>query len=89
VNTEFTRLANHFLGHQHLNLIPFGHLLDKRSAKSPINEYPFDLLQQRMVGQFRPPGQGTLPVVSVRRQHQRGQGGPSGVDKEKPLAAFD
>jgi len=89
VNTEFTHLANYFLGHYYFNLIPFGHLLDKRPAKSPINEDSFDLLQQRMVGQFRPPGQGTLPVMGVRRQHQRGQGGPGGVDKDKPLAAFD
>lgn len=43
MNTEFTRLANHFLGHEHFNLVALGHLLDKGPAKSPINKDSFDL----------------------------------------------
>ena len=65
------------------------YLLDKIPAKPSINEHPFDLPQQRVVGQFRPPGQGTLPVVGVGGQHLRGDRGPDGVEEEKALAALD
>ncbi len=89
MHTKFTCLAHHFLGYYHLNSVQFGHLLDEHPAKSPVDEHPFDLPQQRVVGQCCPPGQGTLPVVGVGGQHVRGDRGPGGVDEDKALAALD
>lgn len=89
MNTEFTCLAHDFLGYDDLNSVPFGHFLHKLPPKAPINEHPFDLPQQRVVGQFCPPGQRTLPVMGVGGQHLRGDGGPGGVDEKKALTALD
>ena len=89
MHLKITRLPHHFLRYNNLNLILFGHLLDKIAPKPPINKDAFDLPQQRMVGQSGPPGQGTFSVVSVGGQHLRGERDTEGINQIKPLAAFD
>ena len=89
MDTKLARLTNHFLGYYNLNLIRFGHFADELSPKTTINEHPLNLLQQRVVPYTGPPGQRTLAVMNIGRQHPRGQGSPGRIDEHKPLAPLD
>lgn len=89
MNHEVACLADYFLRYAHLNAVAFSHLPHKLTPKPPINEDALDLGKERMLPQFSPPGQRTLPIVRVGWQHAHGQRGPRRINQQKALAAFD